>query len=196
MSITLEALMDTCTIQRRYAMQKLSYKTGTHDFTDAQTVTGTTSHATGVIERISGTTAAGYLILSALSGTFQDGEALTDPLGGAALADGTAADAKNDSNEDEGHYWVDDQTGVRCRFYRPRPGSAPTRDYGEGPVIPLRVMLNPTATVDQAKPNEYRIATTTTGIAGTYVFAAPPEARKFTFGVHHWEIELMKAKVV
>ena len=143
MTITATSLPDTCTIQRRHAMQKLSYDGGSAALTVGQTLTGTTSHATGVIERISGVVASGYVILSSVSGTFQNNEALTDPLGGAAVADGVAADAKNDSEEIEGYYWVNDQVGVPCRFYSPRPGSAPTVDYGEGPEIPRKVMINP-----------------------------------------------------
>jgi len=69
----------------------LDYDTGTGAFTVGQTVTGTTSAATGVIVKIIGTTSAGTLWLKTQVGTFQDNEAITDPVTGAAVADGTEA---------------------------------------------------------------------------------------------------------
>lgn len=188
MSITATSLPDTCTIQRRHAMQKLTYTGGAGAAVAGQTVTGGTSHATAIIERLE----TGYLVVSAVVGVFSAGETITTPTWSGTL--GTQTDFANDSGEAE-WYWSDDQLAVPCRFYSPRPGSAPTLDYGEGPEVARKVMINPTATVNAAPANEYRIVSTVTGFAGTFAFAAPPEPRKFTFGLHHWEILLRKVKV-
>ena len=77
--------------------KELSFNTGTALISDGNTVTGTTSGATGVVARVvlqSGTiaagTAAGRLILSSSTGTFVSGENLTVSGGVKAKAGGTA----------------------------------------------------------------------------------------------------------
>lgn len=74
------------TIRTRVA-NRLNFDGQTGNFTVGQVVTGGTSGATGIIQAEStdaGTT--GGLVLLNETGTFVDNEALTDPLGGAAVA--------------------------------------------------------------------------------------------------------------
>ncbi|MCB1090069.1 MAG: FG-GAP repeat protein, partial [Verrucomicrobiae bacterium] len=83
----------------RAAEDSLEYDTGTAAFTIGQTVTGGTTGATATIDDIvviDGT--KGVLILSNIVGNFQNNEALTDGLGGAALADGTVQHRIGDGN--------------------------------------------------------------------------------------------------
>lgn len=68
--------------------QTLAYDGGTGDFTVGQVVTGGTSGAFGTIAAVDGTTASGTLTLTDITGAFQNNEALTDPITGAANADG------------------------------------------------------------------------------------------------------------
>ena len=68
----------------------LNYDGGTAAFHVGQIVTGGTSAATARIVNIKGTVASGTLIVDIKTGTFQDNEALTDPLGGAAVVNGVA----------------------------------------------------------------------------------------------------------
>jgi hypothetical protein len=77
--------------------KELSFNTGTALISDGNSVTGTTSGATGVVARVvlqSGTfaagTATGRLILSSSTGTFVSGENLTVSGGVKAKAGGTA----------------------------------------------------------------------------------------------------------
>lgn len=69
----------------------LDYDGGTGAFTVGQTVTGGTSAATGVIVKVVGDATSGKLWLKTQTGVFQDNEAITDPVTGAALANGTEA---------------------------------------------------------------------------------------------------------
>ncbi len=74
------------------AVNDLGYDAQTGAFTVGQTVTGGTSGATAEILAIAPTSAtAGTLKLGTITGTFQDNEALTDPITGAATANGTAS---------------------------------------------------------------------------------------------------------
>lgn len=65
----------------------LKFDGQTGNFTIGQTVTGTTSGATGVIVAQTDSGASGSLTLISETGTWQDNEAITDPLGGAAVVD-------------------------------------------------------------------------------------------------------------
>jgi len=65
----------------------LLFKTQTVDFTVGQTVTGGTSGATGIIVSQTDAGTTGSLNLHTETGTFVANEALTDPLGGAAVVD-------------------------------------------------------------------------------------------------------------
>ncbi len=184
-SITATTLIHTCTIQKRHFKKKLAYKTGTVAFTVGATLTGTTSHATGVISRKSGIVATGYLVLKDLSGTFQNGEAITDSSGGAAVADGVTSDYYLDSKEPD-YYWSDDQTSVPCKFYFPRQGYVIVGPAGEQIDESLKLFLNPSVTIDAT---EYRIVSTQAEFIGTFIIAAL-YAMTFTYGIHHYELTL------
>ncbi len=67
----------------------LDYDGQSGNFTAGQVVTGTDSGATGTIVSDTDGGADGTLILSDVEGTFENNEALTDPVTGAALVDGT-----------------------------------------------------------------------------------------------------------
>lgn len=69
----------------------LAFDNQTGNFTVGQVVTGGTSGATGTITGMTDAGSSGTLILSGVLGVFADNEALTDPLGGAADANGTQA---------------------------------------------------------------------------------------------------------
>lgn len=74
------------------ALSTLSFDAQTGNFTVGQVVTGTTSGAFGTLERQTDAGTTGTLYLRGISGgPFQNNEAITDPLGGAAVVDGTAA---------------------------------------------------------------------------------------------------------
>lgn len=70
-------------------ISRLYYDGETDEFSDGDTVTGSTSGATAVIWRaVHIDDDRGYLLLKDIDGTFQDNEPLTDTGGGAAVADG------------------------------------------------------------------------------------------------------------
>jgi len=66
----------------------LLYKTQTSNFTVGQYVTGSSSGAFGIIIADADAGATGTLRLTGISGAFTDNEVLTDPIGGAAVANG------------------------------------------------------------------------------------------------------------
>ena len=68
--------------------QKLAYDGQSGNFTVGQIVTGTTSGAVGTIDSDTDAGATGTLVLSSVVGVFEDNEALTDPITGAAVANG------------------------------------------------------------------------------------------------------------
>lgn len=75
----------------------IKFDAGTAAFTVGDTLTGTTSTNTGVIEDFyvtsgawSSNDAAGYIALSSVSALFQDNETITDTSGGSATSDGIA----------------------------------------------------------------------------------------------------------
>ena len=68
---------------------ELSYTAGTSGFSNAATLTGQTSGATGVIKWFYGDTTSGTLSVKEVSGSFQNGEIITDAKGGRAAVDGT-----------------------------------------------------------------------------------------------------------
>lgn len=73
------------------AVDILLYDGGTGDFTAGQVVTGGTSGHTATIQRVVELTATtGALLITGKTGTFTNDEAITDPLTGAAVANGTA----------------------------------------------------------------------------------------------------------
>ena len=70
---------------------RLNYDGGSVDFTVGDTVTGTGSGHTAIIDAIVGTTVSGYLVLNEASGIFQNNEVISDVGGGAAVANQTLA---------------------------------------------------------------------------------------------------------
>lgn len=67
----------------------LNFDAQSGNFTTGQVVTGGTSGATATIASQQDNGATGILTLSSIVGTFADNEALTDPITGAAVANGT-----------------------------------------------------------------------------------------------------------
>lgn len=184
------ALPHTCTIQRRYQKQKLSYASGTVAFHAGATVTGGVSGATAVIDRIVGTAVTGYLIVKTVTGAFNGTELLTDngsaPVGSATM---NAAQTvyKNDSGEYE-YYWTDDQTAVPARFYTMR-SRVTVLTPGQFPGMTPYVMLYSTATIDHLN---YRIKSTTTGFtpaSGIYQILSV-KAPYNSIALDHYTLEL------
>jgi hypothetical protein len=152
-----------------------------------QTVTGGTSLKTAVITRLF----SGYLVVRTLSGTFTNGETITigggTPTFSATL--GTVADYKNEQGSPE-YYWKDDQTSVACRFYYGgKGGNAVLSETGTMSLKPLSVMLPSTVTIAD---RNYRIVTTTTGMAGTYELTLFPKVG--AAAIHHYEAVLTKVQ--
>lgn len=80
---------------------QLAYDGQTGNFTVGQIVTGTTSNATAMILGDVDAGAAGTLDVATISGgPFVDGEALTDPLGGAAVVNGVLVPNQQRLDED------------------------------------------------------------------------------------------------
>ena len=183
------SLPNTCTIQRRYQKQKLSYATGTAAFHAGATVTGGVSGATAVIDRIIGTTATGYLIVKTVTGAFNGTELLTDngtPHGSATM---NAAQAvyKNDSGEYE-YYWKDDQTAVMCRFFTMK-SRVTVLTPGQFPGLSPYLVLPSTVTFDDLN---YRIKSTTTGYqpaSGIYTILSH-KAPQNRMVIDHFTLEL------
>jgi len=70
----------------------LGYDGQTANFTVGETITGSTSGATALIQADSDSGATGTLTLSNISGTFEDNETITDESGGEAIVNGTISD--------------------------------------------------------------------------------------------------------
>lgn len=156
-----------CTIQRRYSCKKLTY-TGASGTTPAvgATVTGGTSKATGVITRLF----TGYLVVKDVVGTFSSTEGVTATGWSATLT--AVADYTNQQGAPE-YYWYDNQTSVRCRFYRGgKGGNAVMTQSGTMVLKPLAVALPNTVTIAE---HTYRITTTDTAYAGTYEITVFPK---------------------
>jgi len=184
------ALPHTCTIQRRYQKQKLSYATGTQAFHAGATVTGGVSGATAVIDRIVGNATSGYLIVKTVTGTFNGTELLTDngsaPVGSATMNAAQVA-YKNDSGEYE-YYWTDNQTKVPARFYSVR-SRVTVLTPGQFPGMTPYVMLYSTATIDHLN---YRIKSTTPGFtpaSGIYQILSV-KAPYNSMALDHYTLEL------
>lgn len=187
------AFIHTCTVQTRAKKQQLYFDNGTAAFSAAETVTGTGSHATGVVDRFvvetgawGGGDSAGYLILINVTGTFEDNDVLTS-TGGAAIATGANADYKNQHEEFE-YYWVNSITSVPCRFFwitrRQR-----VLEIGESPIKILMCWLPPVAAIVE---DEYRIYSTQLGFVGTFDIVSPKPITTQFATPHHYECELTK----
>jgi hypothetical protein len=183
------SLPHTCTIQRRYQKQKLSFASGTAAFHIGATVTGGVSGATAVIDKISGTVTAGYLVLKNVSGIFQASELITDngTPHGSATTSAIPAGYKNDSNEVE-YWWQSDQTAVSCRFYTLR-AKVTVLTAGQYPGLEPYVILPPTVTIN---PLDYRILSSTAGYtpaSGLYQILSIKAPYNRT-SLDHYELEL------
>lgn len=183
------SLPHTCTIQRRYQKQKLSYASGTVAFHLGATVTGGVSGATAVIDRISGITATGYLVLKTVTGTFVSGETIADNStpSGRATSSAAPSNYRNDSNEVE-YYWKDDQTSVMCRFYSMR-SKVTVLTPGQFPGMTPYLILPSTVTVNHL---EYRIKSAISGYtpASGYYQILSIKAPYNRMTVDHYTLEL------
>jgi hypothetical protein len=184
------ALPHTCTIQRRYQKQKLSYASGTVAFHAGATVTGGVSGATAVIDRVVGTVTAGYLIVKNVVLTFNGTEGLTDngsaPVGSATM-NAAQTGYKNDSGEAE-YYWIDHQTSVPARFYTMR-SKVTVLTPGQFPGMTPYVILYPTVTLDHLN---YRISSSTAGFtpaSGIYQILSI-KAPYNSMALDHYTLEL------
>lgn len=86
---------DACHFESHPPSTTLRWSGGVSPFIERATLTGGTSGATGTIIDVNPddeTGVTGELVLSVDSGTFVDGEALTDSVGGEAVADGPVAE--------------------------------------------------------------------------------------------------------
>jgi hypothetical protein len=179
---------DLCTILRRYPKQKLSFASGTTVFTAGATVTGATSGAIAIIDRAPvGTVATGYLIVRNATGIFQSGETVTDnhsPAGHAVLS-AAPATFLNGSNERE-YYWYNDQVNVPSRFYQ-MASRLQVISAGEYPSTDVFVHLPGNVTVQE---EDYRISTTSEGVAGLYQILGPIKSPRNMWGVDHYECKL------
>lgn len=176
-------LIHSCTIQKRFQRQKLTYTAATGTPAVGQTVTGTTSHATAVIHQLF----TGYLVVNTVVGTFTAGEPLTIGITWAATL-GTQTNYTNSSGVKE-YYWMDNQTGIPCRF--DPPGKSPVvlnQLTGVFIAKPLSVVFPDTVTIAEV---EYRIATTSTGFAGTYIIDPVVPCNNLT-GIDHYEAALKR----
>jgi hypothetical protein len=152
-------------------------------------VTGGVSGATAVIDRIVGTTTAGYLVLRMLVGTFKNAETITDDgtTPGTATTSAEQAGYKNDSNEVE-YYWIDDQMGVRCRFYS-MAARVTVLTPGQYPGMTPHVIMVPTVTIS---PLDYRIVSSVPGYtpASGYYQILSIKAPTNRTTIDHYELEL------
>jgi hypothetical protein len=185
------AMPHTCTIQRRYQKQRLSYASGTAAFHTGATVSGGVSGATAVIDRIVGTAVSGYLVVKTVTGTFNGTETLTETVGatphGSATMNAAQVAYKNDSGEYE-YYWTDDQTVVPARFYTMR-SRVTVLTPGQFPGMTPYVMLYSTATIDHLN---YRIKSTTPGFlpaSGIYQILSV-KAPYNSMALDHYTLEL------
>lgn len=172
-------LSHTCTIQVRARKKRVDY-TGLSGgaFVVGNTVTGGTSHATGVVSRL---LTAG-LVLEDLSGVFVVSETISN---GTASATSTAVADYETAQGTPDYYWADSQTGVPCRFYTSRK---PIALIGPGQYQDLatKVIVPPTVTVTAT---EHRVKSTSIGFAKTFRIT-DLYAAHFTHGINHYELTL------
>jgi len=76
------------------------YDTQTGNFTVGQILTGVTSGATGTIVGMQDNGATGILLVNDIDGEYTDNESITDPITGAALANGNSRHAEKSATYD------------------------------------------------------------------------------------------------
>jgi hypothetical protein len=189
-------LIHSCTIQKRFQKQKLTYSAATGTASIGQTVTGGASLAIAVIDQLF----AGYLVVKTVTGTFTAGENIT--IGKTLTSPGpppvytttwtatlgTQTAYKNSQGVPE-YYWKDNQTGIPCRFYS--PGKSPVvlnMQTGTFVPKPLYAMFDASVTLTEV---EYRIVTTSVGFVGTWN-VDPVIPRSTMTGIDHYEATLKK----
>lgn len=100
------AMMHECQVWKTSQEHHLNFTNGTKEFLAGSTLTGSTSHATGIINSVTlssgswaGGTAAGELSLYSVSGTFLNGETIADSqtVKGSAKASGSNVPQTDDA---------------------------------------------------------------------------------------------------
>lgn len=173
-----------CDIEIRKHKHILTYSGGTGTPTAGQTVTGATSHSTAVISRVE----SGALVIKDLSAAFTVGETIsTLTLSGGTLS---AQEIYERSDGEFEYYWESCATGVRCRFYRTSariliitPGQTVAR--------PLKCAMRTVCGMTAQSAADYRIITTETQFAGTYLIDEFTPVQGMSINVQHYELKLM-----
>jgi hypothetical protein len=181
----MKGMIHTCTVRGKRQNFTLAYDSGTAAFTAGKTLTGATSHATAIIVS-TGAVGSGTLTLHTISGTFQNNEVISDngTIPGAALADGTIADAMDGYGQIT--FTDIDSTSVICHFYRSEDSA---RVSGQALYMESKVRVMLPLTVTSVAPGD-NIVSTVTGFVGTWnvTSVAPLPGPGGTR--HHWECDL------
>lgn len=186
-------LIHAVTVQTRIQKQKLLYDGGTVAFTVGRTVKGSTSNATGAIDKVTGTVATGILVFTVVTGVFQNDEPIAEiaPGTGAAVANGTLSNYTNSYNQPE-YYFTSAASTINVRLSTVS-GSESGVQITEGGelVLPRVTALVPSTSV--LTPAVNRISTTVTGYTGTYeVESVQPTYEPATVVVSHYKAILKK----
>lgn len=171
MLFPLAFMVHTCTLQKRYRKQKVSFTSGTGTPAVGQTVTGVSTHRTAVISRVG----SGYIVVKDLSWLFTVGEIIESSTWTGTVS--TIADWQNQSGEYE-YYWLDDQTDVPCRFGYAGSDKKGVfiHETGELLDLPVKVALPDTITLVGTQSewaSNYRIVSTVPGFTGTFQILTP-----------------------
>ncbi len=187
MLFPLSFMSSTCTLQRRYRKQKLSYTSGTGTPTVGQTITGGSSLETAEVTKIG----TGYIIVKDLSGTFTIGETISTLTFSGTLS--AQVDYQNQSGEYD-YYWLDDQTLVPCRFGYSGIDKKGLIIHETGQLLdlPVKIALPDTITLvgtQSAWAENYRIVSTTPGFYGTFQILTPYVIQGIS-GIDHYAMIL------
>jgi hypothetical protein len=174
-------LVHSCYLHTRD--QRLAFDAGSVAPSVGSTVTGSTSHATGLVKSVAVSTgswgsgnAAGYLVLSGVSGTFINNEPLVGAPAGAATADGANSDYVDDYGRKS---TTVSSTATRCRFINLRAPSG--GDFGWSGRLPA-IWLSPGTSLFSGQ----RLTTAEAGFSGIYEIQWPPVYYpNASGGVHH-----------
>lgn len=124
----IEMLQHSCTISRSVNDRRLNFDAGSAVFTLTKTLTGATSHATGIVKSLTKSTgewstnnAAGYMDLSNVTGAFTNDEVIADnsTVHGAAVANGVDVESVDAFGIPAR---TTTTTTVRCLFVSPKGG--------------------------------------------------------------------------
>lgn len=177
-------MIHLCTIQRRFQKRKLLYTGSSGTPVVGQTLTGVTSTHTATIARLG----TGYLVLSACPDDMHVGEVIGHS--GFSATAGASSAHDNSSGEPE-HYWADNETSVRCRFYS---SGARMRSAERGEIIEYQNAITlPSGTA--IAPADYRVVSTIPGHVGTWEVVQVIPRYALTGGViHHYDVILREAE--